>query len=104
MNTQDFATRVAANLQADKDPTLDIFTIIMIIQLIMKLIDCMKNSEEKPDVTNPTTAQKAAAIKNIRDNLKFGQKFLAKRLFRGIMDEAQKIEAQELKNLVDQTS
>lgn len=102
MNTQDFATRVASNLQEDKDPTLDIFTIIMIVQLIIKLVALIQECQEKPDVTNPTASNKAAAIKNIRENLPRGKKFLAKRVFRGIMEEAKKAESEEIKNLVDQ--
>lgn len=103
MNVQDLATRVSANLKEDKDPAFDPFTIIMIVQLIIKLIAMMQECEEKPDVTNPTRSNKAAAIKNIRANLPWGKKMLAKRIFSGIMDEACACDHEEIKKLVDQT-
>lgn len=103
MNAEDFATRVSSNLAEDKDPTLDILTIIMIAQLIIKLLEIIKECQEKPDVKNPTNQQKSIALCDIRKNLPHGKKFLAKRVFRGIMEETKKVDDQDLKNMVDQS-
>jgi hypothetical protein len=103
MNAQDLATRVSSNLAEDQDPTLDIITIIMIAQLIIKLLEIIKECQEELEIKNPTSQQKAVALCSIRKNLPYGKKFLAKRVLRGIMDEAKKVDDQDLKNMVDQS-
>jgi hypothetical protein len=103
MNANDFAARVSNNIKQDGDPQFDILTIIMIVGLILNLIrviqECTENKPE--DVTRLTYSQKCSAIKNLRKNLPHGKKFLASRIFRGIMDEAKLAESEELKILLD---
>lgn len=105
MDTNDFAARVSNNIKKDDDPQFDILTIILIAGLIVNLIRVIQEcQEDKPeDVTNLTYNQKCIAIKNLRKNLPHGKKFLASRIFRGIIDEAKKADSEEIKKLVDQT-